>query len=561
MRGVSLGSLAVWAALMAYMAAFLIYPIAYVFYKAFIIDGTPTLAYFQIMFQDPVLRECIVNSFKIATITTVLTVALGYAIAFVMVRCEFPLRGFFGVALLIPFIVPPFVGALGMLRLFARLGAVNILLMDLGLIDRPIDWFGNRMAGIIFMEVLHLYPIAYLNIAAALANIDPTLEESAETLGVRGLRKLVTVTIPLSMPGVAAASAIVFIWSFTDLGTPLMFNFYKVIPVQIFTMSQQIYTNPMGYALTVFVLMLISVVFVGIKKYTGMRSYEMMGRGHVTGRVARLGRATSAAVIIFLGAVVLLAALPHISIILLSVSDEWFMSVLPTRYTLEHFLNVFENDLTSKSVRNSLVYSLAATALATAIGISSAYVANRGALPSFMRDLLDTLTMWPLAVPGVAIAFGYLSSFADVPLLSPYVNPAPLLIISYATRRLPYMVRAIYAGLQQVHRSLEEAALSLGSRPLRVVRQITLPLILANVFAGGVLVFSECMIEVSDSLILALRQEYYPMTKAIFELSAHLVAGTELASAMGVVLMVVVAVSMVVTNRVMGQRMGELFKA
>jgi len=169
--------------------------------------------------------------------------------------------------------------------------------------------------------------------------------------------------------------------------------------------------------------------------------------------------------------------------------------------------------------------------------------------------------MWPLAVPGIALAFGYLSAFSDVPLLSAYGNPTLIIIIAYATRRLPYMVRTIYAGLQQVHRSLEEAAVSLGSRPFKVVMQITIPLILANIFAGSILVFSECMIEVSTSLMLALREEYFPMTKAIYEVSTNLAVGPELASALGVILMIIVSLSMIITSKLMGAKMGELFRA
>jgi len=555
------GSLVLWLLVMAYFAVFLAYPLSYVFYRAFVVGGRLSVEYFVIMAGDPVLRESIYNSFYIASLSTAVTLLVGYALAYVMVRYDFRLRGAYESLLLIPFIVPPFVGAIGMLKLFARYGSVNLLLMGLGLIREPIDWFANRMLGIVLLEILHLYPIAYLNIAASLSNIDPTLEESAETLGVTGLRKFLTVTLPLSLPGAAAAAAIIFIWSFTDLGTPLMFSFYKVVPVQIFSMSMELHENPMGYALTVFVLALISIVFLGIKRYTSARSYEMLGRGHVSRRRPRLRGPLEAAVTALIGLWLVLAALPHISIALLSVSGRWFMSVLPEEFTLQHYYTVATNTLTATSIRNSIFYSVSATGLAVLIGLATAYVANRGRLPQPLRDAADTVSMWPLAIPGIALAFGYLSSFADVPLLSAYRDPTLLLIVAYTTRRLPYMVRSMYAGLQQVHRSLEEAAMSLGSRPIKVVRDVTLPLIAANIFAGAILVFAESMIEVSTSLMLALREQYYPITKTIYEVSTELVNGPELASALGMVLMVVVATSMILASKAIGAKMGELFRA
>lgn len=567
MKDVSLGSLIVWLMVFGYLVFFLVYPILYVFQKTFIVNGNFSLSFFQIMLADPILRESIFNSFLIAIVSTFLTILIGYLIAYLMVRCEFFLKEVYRILLLLPFIVPPFVGAIGMIKLFSRFGSINIILtnilMFLGLAKGPliIDWFANKIAGIIFLEVLHLYPIAYLNIAASISNIDPSLEESAETLGVTGFKKFITVTFPLSLPGVAAAAAIIFIWSFTDLGTPLMFNFFKVVPVQIFNMSREIYANPMGYALTVLVLTLTSLVFIGIKRYTTIRSYEMMGRGHVAEKKYVLGKGKQVIVIILLSIWILLAALPHISIILLSFSDEWFLTVIPTKFTLSHYEEVFRNVLTSTSIRNSLFYSAVATVIAIFLGLATSYISNRGKIPESLRELLDALSMWPLAIPGIALAFGYLSTFADFPLLSAYQNPVLILIIAYSTRRLPYMARSIYAGLQQVHRSLEEAALSLGSRPIKVIKDITIPLILANISAGAVLVFSECMIEVSTSLMLAQQEEYYPITKAIYELSTHLAVGNEIASALGVILMIVVAISMVISSKVMGQKMGELFRA
>ncbi len=566
MAGFRVGWLLAWALLMGYFTLFLIYPVLYVFARAFTVDGKLSVAYFTIMMGDPVLTECIWNSFLIASATTLLTLLAGYAMAYLMAYYNFKFKEFFQAALLIPFIVPPFVGAIGMIKLFSRFGSVNIFLTQLvGILGLGrgavlIDWFGNKLLGIIFLEVLHLYPIAYLNIVAALSNIDPTLEETAETLGVKGLRKFLTVILPLSLPGVAAAAAIVFIWSFTDLGTPLMFNYFKVVPVQIFTMSREIYANPMGYALTVFVIGVTSLIFLGIRRYVSLRSYEMMGRGHVSLKARRLGKKAAALTAVLLSAWILIAALPHISILLMSVSDKWFLTVLPSSYTLAHFQEVLTNKLTATSLRNSMFYSVAATLMATLVGVATAYVSSRGSLPSLLKDLLDVIAMWPLIIPGIALAFGYLSTFADNPLLSAYRDPTLLLILAYTTRRLPYMVRAVYAGLQQVHRNLEEAAMTLGAKPVKVLKDVTLPLTAANVSAGAVLVFSESMIEVSTSLMLALRQQYYPVTKAIYEISTRLAVGNELASALGVILMAVVAASMSISSKVMGERLGELFK-
>jgi iron(III) transport system permease protein len=103
--------------------------------------------------------------------------------------------------------------------------------------------------------------------------------------------------------------------------------------------------------------------------------------------------------------------------------------------------------------------------------------------------------------------------------------------------------------------------MNIGASPLRTLRSITLPLILANVVAGGILSFSNAMMEVSDSLILAPHDQYFPMTKAIYELNLRLVDGRFVASALGVVGMAVVGTCFLIANKLLGRSMGQLFRA
>ncbi|MHC4775997.1 MAG: ABC transporter permease subunit, partial [Planctomycetota bacterium] len=182
------------------------------------------------------------------------------------------------------------------------------------------------------------------------------------------------------------------------------------------------------------------------------------------------------------------------------------------------------------------------------------------------------LAMAPLAVPGLVMAFGYtamtlrwpfgpgdpLEGVMDVIGAEP--NPMPLLIIAYAVRRMPYVVRATAAGLEQTSVDLEEAALNLGAGRVRAVRTILMPLIAANLIAGGLLAFSFAMLEVSDSLILAQREAHFPITKAIYVLFERLGDGQHIASAMGVWAMALLAVTLVGASMMLGRRMGALFR-
>jgi iron(III) transport system permease protein len=187
-----------------------------------------TLTHIRLALSDPTIQDGLLNSFLIALCTTALCIVISIPLATFSAWYRFPGKKLFNAGILVPLILPPFVGAIGMRALLGREGAINALL------GTEWDVLGNaKFFGVVLVEALHLYPIIYLNAAASLANLDPALNESAENLGAGPWRRLFRITLPLIRPGLFAGSTIVFIWSFTELGTPLMFDFYRVTPVQI----------------------------------------------------------------------------------------------------------------------------------------------------------------------------------------------------------------------------------------------------------------------------------------------------------------------------------------
>ncbi len=541
-----------------FFIVFMLYPLGYVFSGAFFTDEGFSLVFFGLMLSSPNYTVILANSINLGLAVTLFTTLLSLPLAFLLVRYDFPGKGLLNGLILIPLVLPPFVGAIGMRQLLARFGSINLLLLQMGVIDQPIDWLGGGFWGVVLLEVLHLYPIMYLNLAAALANVDPTLEEAAKNMGASGFKLFRTVTFPLMLPGYFAGAIIVFIWAFTDLGTPLVFEYRELIAVQIFNMVTDLHQNPMGYAFVVAVVVLTLFFFYLSKRLLGGKSYEMMGRGHVASAV----RPASVSLTVLIYTVVLsisaLALIPHLGVVLTSVAGRWFLSVLPSEFTIRFYREVFSHDLTLLSIKNSLLLSSLSTIIDIVLGVTIAYLLARKRVPG--RNVLDALAMLPLALPGLVVAFGYVAAFSATP-LDPRINPVPLLVIAYAVRRLPYMVRAAYAGFQQSSVVLEEAAMNLGASPLKTLYQITFPLVFANLVAGAVLAFSFAMLEVSDSLILALKEPYYPITKAIYALLGRIADGPYIASAMGVLGMLLLAASLFIAGRFFGRRMGELFRA
>ena len=263
----------------------------------------------------------------------------------------------------------------------------------------------------------------------------------------------------------------------------------------------------------------------------------------------------------FFCAITALAILPHLGVILVAFSRDWYGTILPTGWTLEHFRDALGHSLTLPSIQNSLKYASLATLVDVVLGIAIAYVVVRTKLHG--REILDAMAMLPLAVPGIVLAFGYLAMTQEGKILgalNPIKDPLPILVIAYSVRRLPYVVRSAAAGFQQTSVTLEEAAQNLGCPPLRTLMKITIPLIMANLLAGALLAFSFAMLEVSDSLILAQRQQDYPITKAIYELYQLLGDGRFIASALGVWAMCFLGTTIIGASLILGKKLGAIFR-
>ncbi len=557
--------------LILFFAAFLFYPLAGLLGGAFFINDAQghahfTLSFFRLLVENRLYRLSMVNSFEIAVLATFFTALVSIPLAVFFARYAFPGREALRPLMLAPLILPPFVGALGIKHIFARYGMVNLLMMKMGLLSpaHPIDWLGaSGFVGIVILEVLHLFPILFLSASAAIANIDPALHDAAANLGASAWRRFWTVTLPLARPGIFAGACIVFISAFTDLGTPLILDFSATVPTQIFNAAADANSEQVGYALVVATLVLVLVFFLLVRRF-GESAGAMSTRAIQGSASETLPPLAGWCVSGFVTMLLFIAVLPHIGVILSSISERWFFTVLPSKISLRYFGDVFTYNLTATSITNSLVYSGLSTLLDLALGVIIAHLLAREMFPG--KSLLDAVAMLPLALPGLVLAFALLMSYNVrepwLAWMNPRNNPTFLLVISYALRRLPYIVRAAYAGYQQTSVALEEASYNLGAGGWTTFRRITLPLIAPSLVAGTILTFCFAMLEVSDSLILALEPRFAPITRGIYEVMGRpSPEASSLACALGVLAMALLGGGLLIGSRVMGQRLGSFFRA
>ncbi|HVS52750.1 MAG TPA: iron ABC transporter permease [Opitutaceae bacterium] len=555
----------VFAGTAAFFAVFFLWPVLQILQGGFVdADGHVTLAYLAAVLREPLYLAGLRNSFLLACAATLLAFALALPLAALADRFVFPAKNLLGALVLVPMILPPFVGAIGIKQIFGQYGAANALLQHLHLLapDRTIDWFAlHQFWGVAVVEALSLYPIVYLNAIAALANLDPALDEAAQNLGCTGLRRFWKITLPLIRPGLFAGGTIVFIWAFTELGTPLVFDYDRVTSVQIYYGLRDIGGNPFPFALVAVMLFSSVALYAVGKGLFGRDAHAMMAKATSSGGARPLPRGRAWLCTALFAGVTFVAVLPHLGVILIACSRDWYATVLPHGWTLENFRLALGHDLTVPAIANSLRFASVSAVVDVVLGVAIAYVIVRSRLVG--RHALDFLAMLPLAVPGLVLAFGYLAMAQDgkfFAFLNPVRNPTVLLIVAYSIRRLPYVVRSAAAGFQQTSETLEEAAQNLGCPPLKAVAKITLPLIAANLIAGGLLAFAFAMLEVSDSLVLAQKQAFYPITKAIMELVQLLGDGKFLASALGTWAMVFLGVTIVGLGLLLGKKLGAIFR-
>src|SRR6266849_7280940 len=474
------------------------------------------------------------KSLALGVATVAASSVIGIAVAFLLVRFDFPARSLFGYLTMIPIISPPLVGTLGFTFILGRAGSINVLLQDVFDLLRPIN-FLYGLHGVVLVETLHLFPMITLNVVDALGKIDPSLEEAAESVGARGWRRFWTVTLPLITPGYMAGALLVFIWTFSDFATPLVLGVQDLLAAQAYLNIVQFVDRRifrMGIVISALMVLLAVLFLLAARHYVGLKDYSSLSYSKVERR--RLPPARQALAVGFLALVMLLSFIPYFGVALASVGKGWSLTPLPVAYTLQYYDRVIVE--TPKYIVNSFLYSGIAVALCIGVGVPIAWLLGRSTIPG--RGALDALNTLILAIPGTAIGIAYIRAFHfDLPGVGRGLTSLWIILpLVLAIRRLPYTVRGSYASLLLVHRSMEEAAASVGARGVRSFTDVTLPLIWRGVLVGALFSFMTSLQEASAVLFLSLGG-WETITVGIF--SFYIAGSANEAAALGVILIIV----------------------
>jgi iron(III) transport system permease protein len=488
-----------------------LYPTFFLFYGSLVdaplgVPGQFTLQNYVKAFGDPEVYPLLLNSFIFGIGAAGLSVVFALTLAWITIRTNAPFRRLFELTAIIPNILPPILVSISWVMLLnPSNGLINGLFVTLfGLEKGPFNIYS--MPGLIFVEALILTPLAFLIIAAALKSMDPSLEESAKTLGSGEFGVMSRITFPLMRPAILAAATLNFVRAVESFDTPAII----ALPARIEVFTTKIWREALGsfptnhnLAATYGVgILMIALLFVYLyRRFTS----QVESFSTVTGKGFRphqidlgAGRYLASAIAFLL--LVLLVVLPILVLLLVAILPYYHVPTWQTwnNLTLDHFRYIWVTPRVHKAFMNSLLLALLGATACMILASFASYITVRTKLAG--RGIIEGLVFIPWAFPGTALALGLLWAYIDFPI--PVYATIWIILIAYVTRFLPYGMRAVSSTIIQVHKELEEASIACGAGFLATFRRVLIPMMRPGVMAGWIILMTIFMREFSATLFL-----------------------------------------------------------
>jgi iron(III) transport system permease protein len=533
----TLVTFATWAMLLL----LLVIPVGSVLLSSFVDrSGNTTLANYLNFVSDPRYQRAFLNTLIVGFGGLVGAIVLGSIMAFCISRFQIKGGRFVSLLAILALVSPPFIGAYSWIVLFGAGGVVRAWAREIGINLPPVYGLG----GILIVFSLKFYPFVYLMVSGALSNVNRSLEEAAEGLGLTPLQRTFKISFPLVLPALSAGGLLALIQSIADFGTPrLLGRGFNVLATEAYALYSAEVGSNMSMATTIsVVLILLSMAFVLMQRFMSRRNvyHGNMINKPIKMQLKGWKNWLAHFAVYFIG---LCGAMPVIISVIYSLRKT-NGPVFQEGFALQSYERIMFN--LGDVVRNSLTFAAIAVALIVIAGtIIGVLVARR---TNVNTALLDGAFMIPYVMPGIVIGIAYIAAFNTGPIV--LTGTASIIILSIFIRRLPYTVRTTSTALRQISPSLEEAAVSLGYSPFQAFIRITVPLIVPGIVAGAMLSFVTAINELSSSLVLYVGSTI-TMPVRIYLLILDGDFGT--AAAMSTILLVLSGVAVYLAFRLMGR--------
>ncbi len=542
MRG-SAARLALMAVPVAFFAVFFAYPVAAIVARGLEVDGVWRFGRIGDVLAQSDVRHVLWFTTWQALASTALTLLVALPGAYAFARLDFPGKQVLRAVVTVPFVLPTVVVGTAFLALVGRGGLFDEL-------------WGVRLDttvwAILLAHVFFNYAVVVRTVGGLWAQLDPRQEEAARMLGASRPRAWRQVTLPALAPAVAAASLMVFLFTFTSFGVVQILGgpAFSTLEVEIYRQTSQVFDLSTAAVLTLIQFAAVAAVL-AVHAWT-VRRRETALRLVDAATTARRPRGA--------GQWALLTG------VLLTVAG---LVVLPLAVLVQRSLGApgfgYYRALTREdggtflvppieAVGNSLQYAVAATAIAVVIGALAATALTRRDAGRFVRGF-DALLMLPLGVSAVTVGFGFLIALDEPPLdlRSSWI----LVPLAQALVGVPFVVRTMLPVLRAVDERLREAATVLGASPWRVWREVDLPMVRRALLVAAGFAFAVSLGEFGATVFIA-RPDNPTLPVAVARLLGRpgdMNYGQ--AMALSTILMLVCAVALVVLERLRTDRSGE----
>ncbi|HHV31469.1 ABC transporter permease [Caproiciproducens sp. LBM24188] len=475
------------------LLVFLVYPFFSVIIHSFLdSDGGFTLASYKTFFTKPYYYRTLWNSLATSGLSTIFAVLLGVPLAYITTRFNVYWKKCINMLIIMSLMSPPFIGAYSWIMLLGRNGLITNLFAKMGITTPPIYGFG----GIVLVFTLKFFPYVYLYVSGAMSSIDRSLEEAAENLGSSKLKRVLTITMPVIMPTLAAGAIMVFMSSLADFGTPMLIGEgYKVLPVLVYEeyMSEMGGNANMAGALSVVIICCSTAVLLIQKYVVARKNYVMTAlRPPIVEQLTKGKRILLTALCML---VAVIAFLPQIVVIVTSFIKT-NGPIFVQGFGLESYEKIFYK--LSKNITNTFLFAIIAIVIIIVFGMLLSYLVVKK--KSKISSALDLLLMFPYVIPGAVLGISMLVAFNKKPLM--LSGTAIIMIIAYVIRKMPYTIRSSSALLYQIDPSIEEASINLGVSPMKTFFKITARMMAPGVLSGAILSWITTINELSSSIML-----------------------------------------------------------
>ncbi len=452
------------------------------------------------MLSDPKLLRMGGNSVILGICVMMAAALLAVPLAVFRALFKVPFAIFWDVALLVPFMIPPYIATLGWIMTLQPRGYLQQLT---GFHLAP---FLFSLAGMTTVMALNTFPLVYFAVSRTIEAVGARYADVGRVFGASSWRAFWRITLPLSTPGLAASLLLVFAAAIEEYGTPAALGRRSGFDVLVTEIDLRISDWPIDLAgAAVFSLMLVILslaAFMAQRWILARRSYVTTGGKPQAKDKRPLGILTIPVLILF-GLVTLLATvIPLLAILATALSNTISGGLAVSNLGLSNFAAIADNSAGAlRALGNSFALGLGTALLTGILGAVSAYAVAKTRFRG--RMMLDFLTALPNALPGVVVAVGLILAWNQPVLpITPYNTPL-ILLLAYCCILLPQPMRYTTAALHQIGDNLEAAARVCGAGAFTAFRRILLPLIAPSLVTAMLLVFAVATRELVASILVA----------------------------------------------------------